>query len=245
MPGLFSNRRGDDIDFELFSNMVLKFSAILVVVLVLLAINVGQKLDQIISINKFSGGSTRPQLYLGAYRTDDFASGNVNQPVTLVLESPSSALTPTKVTEEGTVSINESDTFSGRYTGPPAGALALLAGISPGSILVNGQPTPFVVPIYSTKGFIYKNQANTSLRATQSNELALRFLRLWSDLYANPVFRLRAYSEYKSSKTRIYVQTGEIDGERRIFLGGDINFTVSQVRAGVLDFFDRTIVIEH
>src|SRR3954452_8555589 len=103
MPGLFSDHRGDDIDFELFSNVVLKFSAVLVVVLVLLAINVGQKLDQIISVNKFSGGSTRPQLYLGAYRTEDISLENVNQPVTLVLESPSFALTPTKVTEEGTV----------------------------------------------------------------------------------------------------------------------------------------------
>jgi hypothetical protein len=132
MPGLFSNHRGDDIDFELFSNMVLKFSAVLVVVLVLLAINVGQKIDQIISINKFSGGSTRPQLYLGAYRTDDIASGT---PITLVLESPSFALTPTTVSEQGTVSIRDSDTFSGRYVGSPAAALALLAGISPGSII--------------------------------------------------------------------------------------------------------------
>src|SRR4051812_29136671 len=144
MPGLFSHHRDDAIDFELFSNMVLKFSAVLVVVLVLLAINVGQKLDQIIAINKFSGGSTRPQLYLGAYRTEDSAFQNLNQPITLVFESPSFALTPTKVTEEGTVSINEADTFSGRYTGPPAAALALLAGISPGSIVVKGQYTPFV-----------------------------------------------------------------------------------------------------
>jgi hypothetical protein len=169
MPGLFSNHRSEDIDFELFSNMVLKFSAVLVVVLVLLAINVGQKLDQIISINRFSGGTTRPQLYIGAYRTDGNELNNIHSPITVSLESPSFEQTPTKVTEEGTVvSINDSDTFSGRYSSSPIIVLALLAGISPGSILVNGQQTPFVVPNYSTKNFIYKNANNTSIRVPPS-----------------------------------------------------------------------------
>ena len=53
MPGFISKPHGEDLDFELFSNIVLKFTAILMVVLVLLAINVGQKLDQIISPYRF------------------------------------------------------------------------------------------------------------------------------------------------------------------------------------------------
>ena len=40
------------------------------VVLVLLAINVGQKLDQVISPYRFSGGLARPQLHLAAFETD-------------------------------------------------------------------------------------------------------------------------------------------------------------------------------
>ena len=41
------------------------------VVLVPLAINVGQKLDQVISPYRFSGGLARPQLHLAAFETDN------------------------------------------------------------------------------------------------------------------------------------------------------------------------------
>lgn len=71
MPGFISKQHGEDLDFELFSNIVLKFTAILMVVLVLLAINVGQKLDQVISPYRFSGGLARPQLHLAAFETDN------------------------------------------------------------------------------------------------------------------------------------------------------------------------------
>ena len=71
MKGIFNQPHGEDVEFELFSNIVLKFTAILIVVMVLLALNVGQKLDSLISPNSFSGGMARPAIYIGAWDYND------------------------------------------------------------------------------------------------------------------------------------------------------------------------------
>src|SRR5436309_14215198 len=181
MPGLLSHRQDEGVDFELFSNTILKFTSVLVVVIVLLAINVGQKLDHIISTNRFSGGSARPQLYLGAYQTDNYIENGIESPIRVGLASPSFAQTPTRVTEAGTVPINDSNTFSGRYLGSVHQALTLLSGILPGSMPVNGTETPLVVPNYSKKHLVYKDKDGKSITVPPSEDLAKGILRLWSD----------------------------------------------------------------
>jgi hypothetical protein len=117
------------------------------VVMVLLAINVGQKLDHIISTYRFSGGSARPQLYLGVYEIE-----NSNRTMAVDLISPSYAQARTKVTEDfKTVPIDASQTISGHFSAQVYSALSLLAGVSPDSMLVDGNQTPFVVQNYDNK----------------------------------------------------------------------------------------------
>jgi len=230
MPGFISKQHGEDLDFELFSNIVLKFTAILMVVLVLLAINVGQKLDQIISPYRFSGGLARPQLYVDAYETD-------NRPdeakIMIGLFSASYAKTKTYVdpVTRQTVARSETETFSGRSVTPPYVSLALLAGISPGSIPIDGKQTPFVVPNFNSHGLIYYDKADQRHSVPASEELARNFLKVWSDVYANPMYPTRAFSEYKNIKARIYVET---TGQN--FVTGNHTATSAQIEAGGLDF---------
>lgn len=232
MPGLLSKRNSDDVDFELFSNTILKFTSVLMVVMVLLAINVGQKLDHIISTYRFSGGSARPQLYLGVYEIE-----NSNRTISVAFTSPSYEQAQTKVTEDlKTVPVLESQTISGHFSGPVYSALELLAGISPGSILVDGKQTPFVVQNYSNKTVVYRDKDNKTRVGTKpSHDLTLNFLKLWSSTYANPVYPIRAFSEYKNSKTRMYVETAERNGHHVIIVGNH-GIDVSKVGSGAFDF---------
>ena len=39
-----------------------------------------------------------------------------------------------------------------------AGALGLLAGVSPGSLAIDGKQTPFVIPNFNPKGFFYRDK---------------------------------------------------------------------------------------
>jgi hypothetical protein len=232
MPGFISKPQGEDLDFELFSNIVLKFTAILMVVLVLLAINVGQKLDQIISPYRFSGGLARPQLYLGAYAPENWI--NVSQTMTVTLYSASFFEAQTIVDPKTGVvaSKRETETFSGLYGGSPYYALALLAGISPGSIPIDGKQTPFVIPHFTTKTMFYHDKANNSRFSPPSEQLAHNFLTIWSDAYANPIYPTRAFAEYKDIRARIYVETQD---NHNIVIGNAV-ITPTQIKSGRLDF---------
>jgi hypothetical protein len=239
MPGLLSNRQDEGVDFELFSNVVLKFTAVLMIILVLLAINVGQKLDKIISPNRFSGGSLRPELILGVYESKNYFVNGSESAITTILYSPSREQIPTKVTEDGTVVPKnpDSDTASGSYSGSIYQTLALLSGVAPGSIAVEGRETSFIVPRYSHKYMVYKDKDNRIARASSSPQLAMGFLRLWSDIYNNPIYPVRAFSEFKNSKTRIYVETSETKGQHTIFIG-HVGFNESAMKSnpGLFDF---------
>jgi hypothetical protein len=233
MPGFISKPHGEDLDFELFSNIVLKFTAILMVVLVLLAINVGQKLDQIISPYRFSGGLARPQLYLGAYAPENWI--NVHQKMTVTLYSASFFEASTVVDPKtGEVSSRrETETFSGLYGGNPYFALALLAGISPGSIPVEGKQSPFIIPHFTVKTIFYHDKANNTRFSPPSEQLARNFLTIWSDAYANPVYPTRAFAEFKNIRTRIYVETRQ--DNHNVIIGNSI-ITPAQIKSGRLDF---------
>jgi hypothetical protein len=232
MPGFISKPHGEDLDFELFSNIVLKFTAILMVVLVLLAINVGQKLDQIISPYRFSGGLARPQLYVAAFEAPDFRD---DQTLQINLYSASYAKARTYVDASGkTVAFNpEEETFSGVYGGSPYFALAVLAGISPGSIPINGKQTPFIIPNFADKHFIYNDKTKNRRRVPPSEQLAHNFLTLWSDAYSNPIYPTRAFAEYKDIRARIYLETRE--DNHSIAIGNTI-ITAAQIKSGRLDF---------
>jgi hypothetical protein len=233
MPGFISKPHGEDLDFELFSNIVLKFTAILMVVLVLLAINVGQRLDQIISTNRFSGGLARPMLYLGAYAVENVSEG---RKLAVGLLSASFAAADTYVSASGTtVTRDDTETISGRYYDTPYFILELLAGISPGSIIVDGKQTPFVIPNFVNKALVYEDKDKKTRRAAPSEQLAKRFLKLWSNSYANPVYPTRAFAEYKNTKTLVNVETSIINGQH-YFLIGNRAFSTAQIKRGRLDF---------
>ena len=232
MPGFISKPQGEDLDFELFSNIVLKFTAILMVVLVLLAINVGQKLDQIISPYRFSGGLARPQLYISAFESPDLRD---DQTLTIDLWSASYAKARTYVDASGkTVAVDpEAETFSGAYGGNPYFALAVLAGISPGSMPINGKETPFVIPNFTDRHLIYFDKTKNRRRVAPSEQLAHNFLTLWSDAYANPVYPTRAFSEYKNIRAHVYVETRQ-DSHNIII--GNTTIPAAQIKSGRLDF---------
>ncbi len=233
MPG-FISKHGEDLDFELFSNVVLKFTAILMVVLVLLAINVGQKLDQIISPYRFSGGLARPQLYLSSYETENRPDA-LTMMVALYSESLALANTTIDPTTRKTVARSETETFSGSYFAAPYFSLSLLAGISPGSIPIDGKQTPFIVPHYmQNRGYFYWDKDDKMHRAPAAAEQLTRsFLTLWSGTYANLVYPTRAFSEYKDTKARIYVET---ETANHSFVIGNRTITSRQISNGALDF---------
>jgi hypothetical protein len=235
MPG-FISKHGEDLDFELFSNIVLKFTAILMVVLVLLAINVGQKLDQIISPYRFSGGLARPQLYLGAYALEDWNNVDATMSVTLLSASRFDALTVVDPKTGEIGAKRDTETFSGAYRGSPYFALALLAGISPGSIPIDGKQSPFVVPHFSTKTTFYHDKANNDRFGPPSQQLAHNFLTIWSNSYANPVYPTRAFSEYRDTRSRIYVETLRSFAGEHFFVIGHQSISAEQIKAGRLDF---------
>jgi hypothetical protein len=234
MPGLIGKPHGEDLDFELFSNIVLKFTAILMVVLVLLAINTGQKLDQIISPYRFSGGSARPQLYVTAYETPD---GRNNAKTTVALFSPSFAQAATRVdpkTGETIPSQNEV-TFGGRFYARPYFAMSLLAGVSQDALVINGQKTPFIVPNFDKKTYGYVDKAGKRRVTAASEPIARNFLKLWSDVYSNPVYPTRAFSEYRNTIVRIYVETC-VENGRHGFAIGDRTITAARIKSGDIDF---------
>jgi hypothetical protein len=235
MPG-FISKHGEDLDFELFSNVVLKFTAILMVVLVLLAINVGQKLDQIISPYRFSGGLARPQLYLGAYAAENWINVEATMGLTLYSASFFQASTVVDPSTGEVGSRRGTETFSGLYGSQPYAALSLLAGISPGSIPIDGKQTPFVVPNFSKKTTFYHDKANNNRYAPASEQLAQNFLKIWSNSYANPVYPTRAFSEYKDIRTRIYVETLLSFAGEHFFVIGHESISAAQIKAGRLDF---------
>ena len=233
MPGFIPKPHGEDLDFELFSNIVLKFTAILMVVLVLLAINVGQKLDQIISPYQFSGGLARPQLYLGVYALENWNNVFATMSVKLLSESRFEAQTVVDPKTGDIASRRETETFSGAYGGSPYEALALLAGVSPGSIPIDGKETPFVIAHFSAKTLFYHDKANKDRSGPPSEQLARNFLTIWSNAYSNSVYPTRAFSEYKNIRTRIYVESREAD--HSIVIGNSI-ITPAQIKSGQLDF---------
>jgi hypothetical protein len=234
MPGLISKPHGEDLDFELFSNIVLKFTAILMVVLVLLAINTGQKIDQIISPYRFSGGSARPQLHYSAYETP---GGRNNAKILISFQSPSFAeTTATKIDPNTRELVGAGDqTFDGRTYARPYYALLLLAGIAQDALPVNGQQTAFIVPNFDMKGFNYTDKANKYRSSPASEGIGRSFLKLWSGLYANPVYPTRAFSEYRNTIVRVYVETC-VANRRHSFEIGDRTFTAADVKSGLLDF---------
>jgi hypothetical protein len=233
MRRFISKSHSDELDFELFSNIVLKFTSILMVVLVLLAINVGQRLDGIISTYRFSGGTARPVLYLSAYEMENPPADHKN---IISFYSPSYAQAHTYVGPNGeTLTRDETETISGRYSDSLFPALAFMSGISPGSILIDGKQTAFIIPNYNNKYLQYEDKDKKTRKVPASEQLALGFLKYWSDVYSNPVYPTRALSEYKNSKTRIYVETGMANGQHNFIIGNQ-TLTTSMIKSGRLDF---------
>ena len=243
MSKLFSKNLSNNVEFELFSNIVLKFTAILMVIMVLLAINVGERLDQIISTNRFSGGLARPQLYIGAYQRINHKinykrkTWDIDGEFLFLLESPSLFDANTSVENGKTVSKTKGETFSGQTVLTAHEVLSVLSGIDPGFININGQQTPFVVANFSKKKLV--DIGNNNVEIKPSIDFADHFLKIWSPYYINQTYPNRSFSEFKNTKTKIYIETKETspDFPYHIISIGGLGFSVPEaLKSGELDF---------
>jgi len=230
---------GSEGIYESFSDMVLCTLIVLITLVVVLALNVVEQLNVYIEPNHFSGGATRPWLYLQAQSVDYSQTTTErlaierslfgNEPFVLVnLFSPSSALSTSAVEDGLTVPAKEGETFCGQNDLGAYSFLQLAVGIEPGSFSVEGSPTALMLPKFVHKGIVIEPGMANGYAATPDNKLALETMALAWPVYGNALYPRRAQSEYHDARTRIYVEALESkDGAHRIMIGHSV-FTLPQ-----------------
>jgi hypothetical protein len=225
--------------FESFSDMVLCTVIVLITLVVVLALNVVEQLNVYIEPNHFSGGATRPWLYIQAQNADyskttserlalERAVYGDGAFVMVNLFSPSSAQAATEVKDGLTVSAKEGQSFSGQCDLTAFNFLQLAAGIDPGTFPVNGNQTAFMLPKFSHKSILVESGKANGYTTTPDNELALKTMALAWPVYQNELFPRRAANDYLNARTKIYVEVLEsTDNAHRIMIGHSV-FTVPQ-----------------
>jgi hypothetical protein len=124
--------------YESFSDMVLCTVIVLITLVVVLALNVVEQLNVYIEPNHFTGGATRPWIYLQAENADysqttdkslraERAIYGSNPFVMVNLFSASSAHSTTTVKDGQTVSAKEGESFHGQCDLTAYGFLQLAA----------------------------------------------------------------------------------------------------------------------
>ncbi|MDZ8118279.1 hypothetical protein [Pontiella agarivorans] len=225
--------------YESFSDMVLCTVIVLITLVVVLALNVVEQLNVYIEPNHFSGGATRPWLYLQAEQADYSQTESPrlsmeralygNKPFVMVhLFSPSSALATTVVKDGQTVSAKEGQSFLGQADLGAYNFLQLAAGIEPGSFLVNGQPTSLLLPKFSHKEILIESGAENDYIAEPDNDLALRTLALAWPVFGNQLYPRRAAKDYLDARTKIFIEVLESDDDRHRIMIGHSVFTLPQ-----------------
>ncbi len=230
---------GSEGIYESFSDMVLCTVIVLITLVVVLALNVVEQLNVYIEPNHFSGGASRPWLYLQAqdvnysettserlaveravFDDDDFVLVN--------LFSPSSALSATTVKDGQTVSAKEGQSFHGQSDLTAYSFLQLAAGIEPGSFPVAGNQTALMLPKFAHKSIVLETGVANGYSAIPENELALKAMALAWPVYGNELYPRRAQSDYLNARTKIYVEVLESsDDAHRIMIGHSV-FTLPQ-----------------
>lgn len=225
--------------YESFSDMVLCTVIVLITLVVLLALNVVEKLNVRIEPNHFSGGATRPTLYLQAENADyskttskqlalERAVFGSDAFVLVNLFSPSSALATTTVKEGKTIAAKAGQSFLGQNDLTAYHFLQLAAGIDPGSFLVDGKNAALMLPKFSHKRIMLEPGQTEGYSAEPKNELALKTMALAWPIYNNEFALRRDQTEYLHARTKIYIEILEsTDDTHRIMIGHSI-FTLPQ-----------------
>ncbi len=233
------NLSGSEGIYESFSDMVLCTVIVLITLVVVLALNVVEQLNVYIEPNHFSGGATRPWLYLQAQNADYSQTSSErlaieravfgNDAFVLVnLFSPSSALAATTVKEGQTVSAKEGQSFHGQSDLTAYHFLQLAAGIDPGSFPVAGTQTALMLPKFSHKNIMLEPGNPNGYSAEPENALALKTMALAWPVYGNALYPRRAQSDYFNARTKIYIEVLESsDQTHRIMIGHSV-FTLPQ-----------------
>ncbi len=230
---------GSEGVYESFSDMVLCTVIVLITLVVVLALNVVQQLNVYIEPNHFSGGATRPWLYLQAQNTDysktsseglslERAVYGTRPFVTVNLFSPVTANSTTTVQDGQTISEREGQTFDGQCDLTAYNFLQLAAGIEPGSFPVAGNQTALMLPKFSHKGILVESGESNGYIAEPDNALALKAMALAWPIYGNALYARRAASDYLNARTKIFVEVLEsTDDQHRIMIGHSV-FTLPQ-----------------
>jgi len=233
------NLSGSEGIYESFSDMVLCTVIVLITLVVVLALNVVEQLNIYVEPNHFSGGASRPWLYLQAQNANysktsserlavERAVFGGDNFVLINLFSPSSALAATTVKEGQTVSANESHSFHGQSDFSAYHFLQLAAGIEPGSFPVDGNQTALMLPKFSHKQIMLEPSSPGGYSAKPENELALKTMALAWPIYSSPLYPRRAQSDYFNARTKIYIEVLESNKDvHRIMIGHSV-FTLPQ-----------------
>ncbi len=230
---------GSEGVYESFADMVLCTVIVLITLVVVLALNVVQQLNVYIEPNHFSGGATRPWLYIQAQNTDYSQTTSDRlaiersvygtSPFVMVnLFSPAAAYSTTSVQDGRTVSAREGQTFDGQCDLTAYNFLQLAAGIEPGSFLVNDAQTALMLPKFSHKGILIEPGLANGYIAEPDNELALKTMALAWPVYESALYPRRAANDYLDAHTKIYIEALDSpDGEHHIMIGHSV-FTLPQ-----------------
>ncbi|MDF7798168.1 hypothetical protein P4C99_01740 [Pontiellaceae bacterium B1224] len=225
--------------FESFSDMVLCTVIVLITLVVVLSLNVVEQLNVYIEPNHFSGGATRPWLYVQAQQADyskttaaelsiERAVYGHHPFVMINLFSPSSAQAATTVKDGQTVSAKEGQSFSGQCDLTAFNFLQLAAGIEPGSFPVNGEQTALLLPKFSHKDILFESGIANGYTTRPDNDLALKTMALAWPVFNRKIFARRAPEDYLNARTKIYLEVlDSADGEHRIMIGHSV-FTLPQ-----------------
>jgi hypothetical protein len=225
--------------YESFSDMVLCTVIVLITLVVVLALNVVQKLNVYIEPNHFSGGATRPWLYLQAQQTDyskttserlatERAVYADNPFLTVNLFSPSTAYSATDVRNGNTVSARDGQAFDGQCDLTAYTFLQLAAGIQPGSFNVNNSPTALMLPKFSHKGILVEPDQANGYIAEPDNELALKVMAMAWPVYDKNLYPRRAASDYLEARTRIFIEVLEAADDRHLIMIGHSVFSLPE-----------------
>ena len=225
--------------YESFSDMVLCTLIVLITLVVVLALNVVEQLNVYIEPNHFSGGATRPWVYIQAQQAD-YSQTTARElsmeravyghhPFVMVnLFSPSSAHSTTTVKDGQTVSAKEGQSFLGQVDLTAYNFLQLAAGIEPGSFPVNGDQTSLLLPKFSHKDILMERGIENGYIAKPDNDLALKTMALAWPVFDNKLYPRRAAQDYLNARTKIYIEVLEsTDDQHRIMIGHSV-FTLPQ-----------------
>jgi hypothetical protein len=230
---------GSEGVYESFSDMVLCTLIVLITLVVVLALNVVEQLNLYVEPNHYTGGATRPWLYVQAQNTDYSKTTSErlaleravfgNSPFVMVnLFSPSSALSETTIKNGRTVSAKKGQSLAGQCDLTAYNFLQLASGIEPGSFPVEGNQTALMLPKFSHKTIALEPGSANGYSTRPDNELSLKTMAMAWPVFGNQLYPRRAASDYMNARTKIYIEVLETtDDTHRIMIGHSV-FTLPQ-----------------